>query len=257
MHSLKSIYRSALKSNHRTSWWLTALIAAIALALAAPALSAAAETAPVTTAPQAGSNPNDYECAGQLSAGKAEGEGAEGTPVRYKFKCDGQISGYQVQTQVPITGIEGQPQVTNYLEQPLTEAFSCSGAFPGYAANCVGATTKEAYERITGQFEIGWKLCTEPRVDALLTVTYAYLEKGVITQAIAGPFELGRPVGCPITKATGKTRLTAFQGPEPKKKSKQGKKKGKEGKKKGKGKKGKGSGTKTGATKGKKGAAKK
>ena len=36
--------------------------------------------------------------------------------MQYKFKCNGQITGYQVQTQVPITGIEGQPQVTNYLE---------------------------------------------------------------------------------------------------------------------------------------------
>lgn len=249
MHSLKSIYRSALKSNRRTTWWLTALMGAIALSLAAPALSVAAETAPAPAAPTS-SNPNDYECQGQVAAGKAEGEGSEGTPVQYKFKCDGQITGYQVQTQVPITGIEGQPQVTNYLEAPLSEAFSCSGAFPGYAVNCVGATTKEAYERITGQFEIGWKLCTEPRVDALLTVTYAYLEKSVITQAIAGPFDLGRPVGCPITRATGKTRLTAFQGPEPKKKSEKGKKKGK-------GKKGKGSGTTTGTAKGKKGAAKK
>jgi hypothetical protein len=53
----------------------------------------------------------------------------------------------------------------------------------------------------------------------------------VITQAIAGPFDLGRPVGCPTTKASGKTRLTAFQGPEPKKSEKH--------KKKGKGKKGK------------------
>lgn len=247
MHSLKSIYRSALKSNRRITWWLTALMGATALSLAAPTLSAAAETAPAAPAAPTSSNPNDYECQGQLSAGKAEGEGSEGTPVQYKFKCDGQITGYQVQTQVPITGIEGQPQVTNYLEAPLSEAFSCAGAFPGYAVNCVGATTKEAYERITGQFEIGWKLCTEPRVDALLTVTYAYLEKSVITQAIAGPFDLGRPVGCPATKGTGKTRLTAFQGPEPKKKDK----------KKGKGKKGKGAGTKTGATKGKKGAAKK
>ena len=119
MHSLKSIYRSALKSNRRTSWWLTALMGAIALSLAAPALSAAAEPAPVTTAPQAASNPNDYECAGQLAAGKAEGEGAEGTPVQYKFKCNGQITGYQVQTQVPITGIEGQPQVEAVVAQGL------------------------------------------------------------------------------------------------------------------------------------------
>lgn len=248
MHSLKST-RSALKPNRRPTWWLAALIGAIALSLATPALSAAAETAPAAAAP-AGSNPNDYECAGRLSAGS---EGGEGTPVQYQFKCNGQLTGYQVQTQLPIMGIEGQPRVANYQNQPLLEAFSCSGAFPGYALNCVGATTKEAYERITGQFEIGWKLCTEPRVDALLTVTYAYLEKGAITQAIAGPFDLGRPLSCPTTGASGKTRLTAFQGPEPTKKHKQGKEKSKE--KKRKGKKSKGSGTKTGATLGKGGAA--
>lgn len=231
MHSLKSIYRSALRSNRRATWWLTALLGAIALSLAGPAF-AGAETTPASTPPQSSSNPNDYECQGQLSAGKYEGEGSpEGTPIQYLFKCDGQITGYQVQTQVPITGIEGQPAVTNYQNQPLTEAFSCSGAFPGYAVNCVGATTKEAEERITGQFEIGWKLCTEPRVDALLTVTYAYLEKGVITQAIAGPFDLGRPEGCPSTPRSGKTRLTLYQGAEPKatkhKRDKAGKGKGK------------------------------
>ncbi|HXB63612.1 MAG TPA: hypothetical protein VNV42_01935 [Solirubrobacteraceae bacterium] len=232
MHSLKSIYRSALRSNRRTTWWLTALLGAIALSLSSPVF-AAAETTPAST-PSAGSNPNDYECQGQLSAGKYEGEGTpEGSPIQYLFKCDGQITGYQVQTQVPITGIEGQPAVTNYQNQPLPEAFSCSGAFPGYAVNCVGATTKEAYERITGQFEIGWKLCTEPRVDALLTVTYAYLEKGVITQAIAGPFDLGRPEGCPSTPRSGKDRLDAFQGSEPKAKKHKHNKAGK-GKKKGK-----------------------
>lgn len=225
MHPPKSTYRSALKSNRRTIRWLTALLGAIAMALLGSTFAVAAETAP--PAPAAGSNPNDYECQGQLSAGKYEGEGkAEGTPVRYLFKCDGQITGYQVQTQVPITGIEGQPAVTNYQGQPLPEAFSCSGAFPGYAVNCVGATTREAHERIAGQFEIGWKLCTEPRVDALLTVTYAYLEKGAITQAIAGPFDLGHPLGCPRTRKSGKNRLDAFQGPEPTKKHKHGKGKG-------------------------------
>ena len=62
-------------------------------------------------------------------------------------------------------------------------------------------------------------------MDALLTVTYAYLEKGVITQAISGPFDLGRPLGCPATAQSGKNRLTAYQGPEPKsKQDKKGKK---------------------------------
>lgn len=236
MHSLKSTYHSALKfDRRRTTWWFAALMGALALSLAAPTL-AAAETAPAA-APPAASNPNDYECSGGLSAGKAE-TGGEGTPVQYEFKCNGPITGYQLQTQLPVTGIEGSPLVANYAGTPLKESFSCGGAFPGYAVNCVGATTAEANERITGQFTIAWKLCTEPRVDALLSVTYAYLEKSVVTQAISGPFDLGRPKGCPTTAQSGKDRLDAYQGPEPKK-HKQGKN-GKQGKKHGKGKHGKG-----------------
>jgi hypothetical protein len=192
-----------------------ALLAALALSLAAPALGHA-ETTGV-------SNPNNYECTGHIGAGKKTEPAAEETPVQYTFVCNGQITGYQLQTQLPITGIEGSPLVTNLAGTPKPESFSCSGAFPGYAVNCVGASTSEAYEKFTGQFEIGWKLCTEPRVDPLLTVTYAYAEKGVITQAISGPFDLGRPLGCPGTPASGKDRLDAYQGPEPKK-SKQGKK---------------------------------
>ncbi len=60
---------------------------------------------------------------------------------------------------------------------------------------------------MSGQFAIGKKLCVEPRVDPLLTVTYAYLEKGVITQAISGPFDLGRPKGCKPDAYSGSTRL--------------------------------------------------
>ena len=59
-----------------------------------------------TRKPSEPSNPNNYECSGNLSAGKAEAGGEE-TPVQYTFLCDGQITGYQVQTQLPITGIEG------------------------------------------------------------------------------------------------------------------------------------------------------
>jgi hypothetical protein len=193
---------------------LIALLGALVCVLAAPAFAHAEATEP--------SNPNNYECSGTIGAGKSEAGGEE-TPVKYTFHCDGQITGYQVQTQLPIAGIEGSPLVTNYAGKPLTDTFSCSGAFPGYAVNCVGVSTTEPYEQITGQFEIGWKLCTEPRVDALLTVTYAYLEKGLITQAISGPFDLGRPLGCPATAQSGKDRLSAFQGPEPKKHKKHGK----------------------------------
>ncbi len=189
LHAIEPAHRKA-------TWWLAAIVGFLALLLATPAISHAEE-----------SNPNNYSCLGSIAAGEAE-EGSEEQQVKYEFYCDGPITGYQLQAQVPMTGIAGQPpEVTsNATSKPLAETFSCSGEVPGIALNCVGAA-KVGYETITGQFAIGTKLCKEPRVDPLLTVTYAYIEKGTITQAIAGPFDLGRPKGCPPDAYSGSTRL--------------------------------------------------
>ena len=200
----------------------------MALLLAIPAAGNAAED-----------NPNNYSCLGSIAAGSAE-EGSEEQQVQYKFYCDGPITGYQLQSQIPLTGLAGQPTLTgNASGQPLSDTFSCSGEVPGYALNCVGLA-KEGYETVTGQFAIGSKLCAEPRVDPLLTVTYAYLEKGVVTQAISGPFDLGRPTGCRPNANSGFTRLNpkpvklgAGKGKHPAGKGKPGPK-GKHGKKTGK-----------------------
>jgi hypothetical protein len=183
-------------AHRKATWWLAAIVGFLALLLATPAISHAEE-----------SNPNNYSCLGNIAAGEAE-EGSEEQQVKYQFYCDGPITGYQVQAQIPMTGIAGQPPVvtSNATSKPLAETFSCSGEVPGIALNCVGAA-KGGYETITGQFAIGTKLCKEPRVDPLLTVTYAYLEKGIVTQAIAGPFDLGRPKGCPPDAYSGSTRL--------------------------------------------------
>jgi hypothetical protein len=169
-------------------------VGTVALLLAMPALSHAEE-----------SNPNNYNCLGSIAAGTAEGGSSE-QQVKYSFYCNGPVTGYQLQAQIPITGIQSPPLVTDPTAKALTDTFSCSGEVPGYALNCVGAA-KGPYEMITGQFAIGSKLCAEPRVDPLLTVTYAYLEKGVVTQAISGPFDLGRPKGCPTDSYSGGTRL--------------------------------------------------
>jgi hypothetical protein len=187
---------ASLPAHRKATWWLAAIVGFLALLLATPAISHAEE-----------SNPNDYNCLGSISAGEAE-EGSEEQQVKYEFYCDGPITGYQLQAQVPMTGIAGQPPVvsSNATLKPLAETFSCAGEIPGVALNCVGLA-KAGYETITGQFAIGKKLCKEPRVDPLLTVTYAYLEKGVITQAISGPFDLGRPKGCPPDAYSGSTRL--------------------------------------------------
>ena len=175
--------------------WLTAIVGAVALLLATPALSHADEA-----------NPNNYSCLGSLAAGTPE-PGSEDQQVKYSFYCDGPITGYQVESQIPVTGVQSPPLITSTAGATLSDTFSCSGEVPGWAVNCVGAT-KTAYETISGQFAIGTKLCAEPRVDALLTVTYAYLEKTTVTQAISGPFDLGRPVGCPADAFSGGTRLS-------------------------------------------------
>jgi hypothetical protein len=170
-------------------------VGSVALLLATPAMSHAEE-----------SNPNNYNCLGNINSGQPEA-GSEEQQVKYTFYCDGPITGYQLQAQVPLTGVQAAPQLYSIAtKNPLNDSFSCSGEVPGYAVNCVGLA-KAGYESITGQFAIGTKICAEPRVDPLLTVTYAYLEKNVVTQAIAGPFDLGRPQGCPPDAWSGGTRL--------------------------------------------------
>lgn len=175
--------------------WLAAIVGSVALLLATAAASHADEA-----------NPNNYTCQSLIGAGQPE-VGSEEQQVQYTFYCNGPITGYQLQSQIPVTGIQASPLVSSLVTQkPLTDTFSCSGENPGYALNCVGAT-KAGYERVTGQFAIATKLCAEPRVDPLLTVTYAYLEKGVLTQAISGPFDVGRPKGCPADGESGFDRL--------------------------------------------------
>jgi hypothetical protein len=187
LHAFPTINRTAARL-------FTTIVGALAVALAAPAISHGEA-----------SNPNNYSCLGHIGAGQPE-PGSEEQQVRYSFYCNGPVTGYQVQSQVSLTGIQSPPTVTNAQGQALPDTFSCSGEVPGWALNCVGAA-KAGYETITGQFAIGSKLCAEPRVDPLLTVTYAYLEKGLVMQAISGPFDLGRPTGCRPDAFSGATRL--------------------------------------------------
>jgi hypothetical protein len=186
-------------AHRKARLWLLAGVGCLAILLALPAIGHAEE-----------SNPNNYNCIGSLAKG-APLEGSEEQQVAYSFYCNGPITGYQVQTQIPITSAPEPPNV-NAIETgvkigaQLKDVFSCGGELPGFAVNCVGSA-KTGYEMVSGQFSIEKKLCVEPRVDALLTVTYAYLEKGAVTQAISGPFELGRPTGCPADAQSGGNRL--------------------------------------------------
>ena len=147
MHAINPVHRKA-------TWWLAALVGCtLALALATPAVVHAEE-----------SNPNNYSCLGGIAPGTPE-VGSEEQQVAYVFYCNGPITGYQLQAQIPLTGVQTPPLVTAGASvlgaptgKPLTDTFSCSGEVPGYAVNCVGLA-KQGYETISGQFAIGTKIC--------------------------------------------------------------------------------------------------
>ena len=124
------------------------------------------------------SNPNNYNCLGSIKAGTPEA-GSEEQQVQYSFYCDGPITGYQLQAQIPVTGV-AEPAADH---RNATKARRCRTRSPAPAKSpatrsTASAPTKAGYETITGQFAIGTKLCAEPRVDPLLTVTYALSRKG-------------------------------------------------------------------------------
>jgi hypothetical protein len=185
--------------HQRASLWLGAIVGSIVLSMAIVA-AAHAEAVGIE------GSPNNLTCSGHTSAGTQE-LGSEEVQVRYTFYCNGPITGYQLQSNVPLTGFEAAPLVTsNATNQPLSDIFACGGELPGWADNCEGST-KTGWETVTGQFSIGTPLCAAPHLDPLLTVTDIYLEKTVPTQAISGPFDLGRPLHCPASSYVGGTRL--------------------------------------------------
>ena len=125
------------------------------------------------------SNPNNYNCLGSLAAGQPEA-GSEEQQVSYTLllqRPDHRLPGAVADSRDGRLRARRKSPTSNENGR-CADTFSCSGEVPGWAVNCVGAA-KAGYETITGQFAIGTKLCAEPRVDPLLTVTYAYLEKGV------------------------------------------------------------------------------
>jgi hypothetical protein len=186
---------------------------------AAGATATTSATGATDTTTQVTEDPNNYTCSGHIQKGDAE-QGVTGTQVKYEFYCDGPITGYSIQT---------EPHAIQYFDQSpllslggislLTDSFSCNGFVPGIQVNCVGLASGSK-ELITGQFVIAGKsICTEPRVDPLLMVVEATATAtiggtataptatAVVTQAMSGPFDLGRPWGCPGDRFGGNARL--------------------------------------------------
>lgn len=187
---------------------------ASALAAVAAVLAAGALALPVG----AGAAYTDNTlCYGHIQRGVKDDLGLLDHPVAYKFACSNPITSYQIITDRRIDAFDTEVFPTDIKgEIVATDAFSCNGETPGFGVNCVGVYSG-AWGVIPGQFNLSdSSICAEPRVDPLLVVTYATYSKNadgspkldsqkrpVVTENAAGPFDLGRPHGCPRTKRSG------------------------------------------------------
>ena len=164
-----------------------------------------------TTPAGADSNPSNMLCKGHISKGAPSPDDPTVTQVQYVFACSQPITGYQIQPDHEVESIETETFATDRTTKAVvpTDSFSCNGDLPGFGVNCNGVYGGD-WRVVTGTFAINEKLCDEPRVDPLLTVTFANANaQRVVTQFIAGPFDLGRPRGCKASKNSGKTRIPA------------------------------------------------
>jgi hypothetical protein len=163
------------------------------------------------SAPPASSdaNPNNTLCKGHVSKGQPDKDDPDSGVLQYTFACSQPITGYVIQPDKESTGYEtevfGADPKTK--EVNAADAFSCAGDIPGFGINCTGKYTGN-WDTVTSTFTVDGDQCAEPRVDPLLIVTFASASSsGAVTQYIAGPFDLGRPRGCPKSARAGKWRI--------------------------------------------------
>lgn len=176
----------------------------------------------------ADANLNNMFCSGHTEKAADAVDDPGATQVKYVFACSGPITGYQIQPNLQVQSIEtevfGSDKAGNVIPN---DSFSCNGDLPGYGVNCNGfagfldnakRTTDptRAFDVISGTFSIDEDICAEPRVDPLLTVMTAGIDgKGNVTQAVSGPFDLGRPVktGCKLARVHSANRIPK-EGPD-------------------------------------------
>jgi hypothetical protein len=208
MRASLNLYTEVLKLHVAVSRLQSRL--GIALAVLAAALAAAVllnHSAPNSVADQ---NPNNTLCKGHIDKGAADPDDPDSGVVKYTFACSQAITGFSIMPDQAATGFETEVFGTDPATKEVlaTDAFSCNGAQPGWGVNCTGAATGN-WHSVSSTFTIDGDVCAEPRVDPLLLVTYASVSSGKATQYIAGPFDLGRPRGCPKSARNGKTRIPA------------------------------------------------
>lgn len=147
-------------------------------------------------------NDNQTNCTAQVSLGEPDPDDPGASVVHYRFKCSNPLTGYQIVPGKDIQGFDTEVFATDVVSGEVVQgdAFSCNGEIPGLGLNCVGSYSGR-YHVVEGTFKIAGNLCAQPkssRIKPLLTVMRATVaSNGKPAQAIAGPFRMNGPKGCP------------------------------------------------------------
>ena len=148
-----------------------------------------------------------FPCSGHVSAGTPS-EDFE-NPIDYTFACQARIVGFMIVTDREIDGFDTELEVHDAAGAIVpADAFACEGDFPGFGFGCLGSYSTNNV--VSGTFTLSsQKACAEPRVDPKLVVVAESLDPATgaalkhSNGSMAGPFDLGRPRGCPKSSVLG------------------------------------------------------
>jgi len=128
----------------------------------------------------------------------------------YTFACTGRILGYAVVSNREFDVFDTEIEVHDAAGTIVpTDGFVCEGDIPGSGVNCFGLGAG-ANNVVRGTVSIAEsKVCAEPRTHPKLVVVPEAIDantgvgKKNSVGVLAGPFDLGRPNGCPKSSLLG------------------------------------------------------
>jgi hypothetical protein len=140
-------------------------------------------------------------CRGHTQVGTASED--FDNPLDYSFGCTGRIVGFMIVTSHEISGFTNDVEVHDAAGTLIpADGFQCEGDIPGEGFGCAGSYTPNG--TVKGTFDVSERAaCAEPRIDATLVVVAETIDpvtgvaKKTSTGAMGGPFDFGRPHGCP------------------------------------------------------------
>jgi hypothetical protein len=167
---------------------LLALACALAALVAAISTVAIAQTPPAATPAPAADDPADnFSCRGHTA--KAADSSVDDPKLEYTFGCSNKIIGYFLTTDQDVLGFDADVPVQD-AQGVTSESFACEGLVPAAGFGCFGGYSAGG-RFVKSSFSIPTDPCAVPRVSSRLIVVLS--AKG----NTAGPFDLGRPQGCP------------------------------------------------------------